>query len=84
MPASFTFAVAVPAGTYTDDPNGPVQTIHRAIGVKVEEVANPGNFLNDGSLSVDVNNVIPTATLSTLDNDLNEGRDTDAEYRSRG
>ena len=69
----FTFAIAVPAGTYTDDPNGPVQTIHRPIGVKVEEVANPGNFLNDGSLSVDVNNVIPTATLSTLDNDLNEG-----------
>ena len=25
----FTFAVAVPAGTYTDDPNGPIQTIHR-------------------------------------------------------
>ena len=69
----FTFAIAVPAGTYTDDPNGPVQTIHRPIGVKVEEVANPGNFLNDGSLSVDVNNVIPTASLSTPDNDLNEG-----------
>ena len=69
----FTFAIAVPVGTYTDDPNGPVQTIHRPIGVKVEEVANPGNFLNNGSLSVDVNNVIPIATLSTLDNDLNEG-----------
>ena len=69
----FTFAISVPAGTYTDDPNGPVQTIHRPIGVKVEEVANPDNFLNDGSLSVDVNNVIPTATLSTPDNDLNEG-----------
>lgn len=69
----FTFAITSPAGTYTDDPNGSVQTINRSISVKVEEVANPANFLTDGSLSVNVNNVSPTASLSTTDSDLDEG-----------
>ena len=52
LPGVFTFSIVSPAGvTYTDDPNGPIQTILRAISVTVEETANPGNFVNDGSLS---------------------------------
>ncbi|HEX6962661.1 MAG TPA: right-handed parallel beta-helix repeat-containing protein [Lacipirellula sp.] len=68
-----TFAIASPATAYTDDPNGPVQTILRSITVTVEEVATPTNSLTDTSLSVDVSNVIPDAPLSTPDGDLNEG-----------
>ncbi|MDZ4657266.1 MAG: right-handed parallel beta-helix repeat-containing protein [Bythopirellula sp.] len=74
LPGVFSFSVTSTIGvTYTDDPFGSTQTINHGITVTVEEDANPGNFLTDGSLSVDVNNVIPTATLFTADGNLNEG-----------
>ena len=82
----FTFAISSPAGvTYTDDPNGGVQFILRNITVTVEEDINPLNFVTDTSLSVDVNNVVPTVPLVDMDgdNDINEGETFNLEVGPR-
>jgi parallel beta-helix repeat protein len=76
-PGVFTFTITSnTATTYTDDPNGPTQTINRPIAVTVEEVVTPTNFITDNSLSVDVNNVAPVIPLADQDGDnsINEGQ----------
>lgn len=70
----FDFSAVSPAGTYIDDPDGAVQTVNNAITVTVEETFGTDSAM-DGSLSVDVNNVIPVVPLADVDgdNEINEG-----------
>ncbi len=65
------FSIPSPAATYTDDPNGPVNTVNFPITVTVEEDASMST-IQDTSLSVTVNNVAPTIAVTGNAN-VNEG-----------
>ncbi len=70
----FAFSAASPSGTYTDDPDGPVQSVNNAITVTVVETFGSDSEV-DTSLDVDVSNVIPVVPLADVDgdNEINEG-----------
>lgn len=74
-PGVFSFSTVSPSVTYTDDPDGAIQTVNNPIMVTVDEVFG-SDSADDTTLSVDVDNVIPIVPLADVDgdNEIDEGQ----------